>query len=131
MIQRASAENNYHYNKALQSYANILRKDMTKAEACAWKYLFKGRQLGGYQFRRQRPILNYIVDFVCNELMLIVEIDGITHRNEESVIKEADRDEVLDSIGFTVLRFTDWEILNRMTDVSQVITSWIEKRKGG
>ena len=102
---------------------------MTKAEAATWKYLFKGGQFGGYKFKRQRPILNYIVDFVCLELMLIVEIDGITHMDEDAKRKDEKKDINLAKVGFTILRFSDWEILNRMTDVDRHITQWIESNK--
>lgn len=53
----------YGYNKRLQPFANRLRKEMTKAEACLWKYALRARQMKGYQFRRQRPVLNYIRRF--------------------------------------------------------------------
>ena len=75
-------------NKNLQPFANQLRKEMTKAEACLWKYILKAKQLKGYQFRRQRPVLNYIADFICMELMLIIEVDGITHHWEETIVKD-------------------------------------------
>ena len=78
---------NNKYNKNLQPYANRLRKEMTKAEACLWKYILKAKQLRNYQFRRQRPVLNYIADFICLELMLIIEIDGLTHHWEETILK--------------------------------------------
>ena len=52
---------------------------MTKSEACLRKYVLGRRQMMGYQFRRQRPVLEYIVDFMCMDLLLIVEVDGITH----------------------------------------------------
>ena len=71
-MEKASPKNNYHYNKNLQPFANSLRKNMTKAEACLWKYVLGSRQMKGYQFRRQRPVLNYIADFMCKELLLAV-----------------------------------------------------------
>ena len=49
---------------------------MTKAEACLGKYALRTRQLKGFQFRRQRTVLNYIAGFMCKELMLIIEVDG-------------------------------------------------------
>jgi len=81
----------------------------------------------GYQFRRERPILNYIADFACLELMLIIEVDGITHDSEEAIQKDKIRDQKLNEIGFTVLRFSSWEVLNRITDVSRIIGDWIDK----
>jgi very-short-patch-repair endonuclease len=79
---------NYNYNKKLQPYANRLRKTMTKAEACLWKYVLKARQLRGYQFRRQRPVLWYIADFMCKKLMLVIEVDGLSHTWEETIRKD-------------------------------------------
>lgn len=67
----ANKENFYGYNPHLQPYAFSLRKQMTKAEACIWKFVLKARKLRGFPFRRQRPVLDYIADFMCMELMLI------------------------------------------------------------
>ena len=65
----AEKENHLLYNKNLQPFANKNRKQMTKAEACLWKYVLRGKQMG-YFFNRQRPVLNYIADFMCKELNL-------------------------------------------------------------
>lgn len=121
-------DQNHFYNKALQPYANRLRKDMTKAEACLWKYILKAGKLKGFQFRRQRPVLNYIADFMCKELMLIIEVDGITHHSEEAIRKDEFRQKALESAGFTVLRFSDEEVLNRIDSVSYYLEDWIEKK---
>jgi len=79
---------NHNYNKNLQPFANKLRKEMTKAEACLWKYILKAGQLKGYKFRRQRSVSKYIAGFMCMELMLIIEVDGITHHWEETIMKD-------------------------------------------
>ena len=102
---------NYSYNKKLQPLARQLRKGLTKSEACLWKYALKAKQLKGYQFRRQRPILQYIADFFCKELMLIIELDGITHDNEVALTKDHHREERLAKAGFKIVRFTDEEVL--------------------
>ena len=122
---------NHKYNKNLQPYANKLRKEMTKAEACLWKYILKAKQLKGYQFRRQRPVLNYIADFMCLELKLIIEVDGITHHWEETMLKDKKKQTDLESAGFTVLRFTDDEVLNDIKAVHAYLEDWIGKRVGG
>jgi len=122
---------NHKYNKNLQPYANKLRKEMTKAEACLWKYILKAKQLKGYQFRRQRPVLNYIADFMCLELKLIIEVDGITHHWEETMHKDKKKQTDLESAGFTVLRFTDDEVLNDIKAVHAYLEDWIGKRVGG
>lgn len=77
---------------------------------------------------RQRPILNYIVDFVCFELMLIIELDGLTHEFEEVVTKDIQKEKDLIAVGFMVFRFSDWEVLNRMVDINEILTKWLEKR---
>jgi very-short-patch-repair endonuclease len=124
-MEIASRANNFHYNKSLIEFAKKNRQSMTKSAACMWKYLLSGRQMLGYQFRRERPILNYIVDFVCLELLLIVEVDGATHESKEAEIKDAYRDSRLSEVGFTVLRFSSWEVLNNMVDVDVILCDWI------
>ena len=103
---------------------------MTKAEACLWKYVLGARKLKGFQFRRQRPVLDYIADFMCKELMLIIEVDGLTHRWEETIKKDQIRQRALEVAGFTVLRFTDEEVLNNIQSVFSYIEDWIEKKSG-
>ena len=78
------AEKNNHllYNKILQPFASENRKQMTKAEACLWKYALRAKQMG-YTFNRQRPVLNYVADFMCKELKLIIEVDVYTHLIKE------------------------------------------------
>lgn len=99
---------------------------MTKSAACMWKYVLGNRQMRGYQFRRERPVLNYIADFVCLELLLIIEVDGITHDDEKAVKRDQFRDRELQEIGFSILRFGSWEVLNRINDVSTIIVGWID-----
>ena len=122
---------NYDYNKNLQPFANKLRKEMTKAEACLWKYVLRARQLKGYQFRRQRSVLKYIADFMCMELMLIIEVDGITHHWEETIVKDKIKQTNLEAAGFTVLRFTDDEVLNDINAVHGFLENWIDKKMNG
>ena len=98
-MEIAKKENYYHYNKDLKGIARILRMNMTKTEACLWKYVLGGRKLNGFQFRRQRPILNFIVDFMCKELKLIVEVDGITHTYESVHENDIKRQEELEKTG--------------------------------
>ena len=75
---------------------------MTKAEACLWKYILSKRQMRGYLFRTQRPVLNYIADFMCKELMLIIEVYGHTHHWEEVASNDINREEALKNVGFNV-----------------------------
>ncbi len=119
---------NHNYNKNLQPYANNLRKEMTKAEACLWKYVLRASKLKGYPFRRQRPVLNYIADFMCKPLMLIIEVDGSIHELEEVMQKDKTRQQALEENGFTVLRFTNEEVLTNILWVQSYLEEWIEKK---
>jgi len=100
---------------------------MTKAEACIWKYILKSGKLSGYKFRRQRPVSNYIADFMCFDLMLIIEVDGLTHSYDQVVRKDIARQKELESAGFTVLRFNDEEVLNDIENVEKEILEFINK----
>jgi very-short-patch-repair endonuclease len=124
-LDKAKKSNNFHYNQTLLPLARANRKNMTKSAACMWKYVLSKKQMNGYQFRRERPILNYIVDFVCLELMLIIEVDGMTHDDEVARMNDLQRDQKLNEVGFTVLRFSSWEVLNEITDVGITIGEWI------
>ena len=119
---------NHLYNKNLQPYANRLRKEMTKAEACLWKYVLRAGKMKGYPFRRQRPVLNYIADFMCKELMLIVEVDGSIHELEEVMRNDKVRQKALEEAGFTVLRFTNEEVLTNIQWVHGCLEDWIAKK---
>ena len=100
---------------------------MTKAEACLWKYVLSGRRMCGYQFRRQRPVLNYIADFMCKELMLIIEVDGITHQWEEVAANDKTREEALRAVGFTVLKFDDDDVLKGINGVYYQIEDFVKE----
>jgi len=112
---------NNNYNKRLRTFANKNRKNMTKAEACLWKYALSKRQTLGSGFRRQRPIYNYIVDFVCLELKLVIEVDGYSHLIQENEINDVTRQEELEGLGYTVLRFSDEMVLKQMNQVRAMI----------
>ncbi|MFO0795194.1 MAG: endonuclease domain-containing protein, partial [Candidatus Brocadiaceae bacterium] len=121
---KADGTNNYAYNKQLQPSANSLRKKMTKAEASLWKYALRAGHIKCYQFRRQRPVLQYIADFLCKELKLIIEVDGITHLDDETSEKDKRNARALESAGFTIIRFTDEDVLKNMSGVIQRIV-WV------
>ncbi len=99
---------------------------MTKAEACLWKYVLRARKLKGYPFRRQRPVLNYIADFMCTGLMLVIEVDGITHWDEKVIEKDEKKQKDLEGAGFTVLRFDDNEVLHDIENVERVLLGFVE-----
>ena len=88
----------------LKERARALRQQQTPAEKMMWG-LLRNRQLDGLKFRRQHQIGPYIVDFFCNELKLVVELDGEYHFEAAQAEKDQERDAYLRSMGFEVLRF--------------------------
>ncbi len=122
----ANGSNQHLYNPILQPFARKLRNKGTKAEACLWKYTLRAGLMKGYQFRRQRPVLRYIADFMCFELKLIIEADGGYHLLDEVIERDLIRSQVLSEAGFTILRFTNQDILHNMEKVRQQIEAWIK-----
>ncbi len=98
--------------------ARQLRKNSTDAETALWPQL-RSRQLCGYRFKRQHPIGNFIVDFVCLESRLVVELDGGQH--SELGDYDALRAAYLMDRGFTVIRFWNNQVLNEMDAVKESI----------
>ena len=116
------------YNKALKNFARKLRNNMTLSEKLLWNEL-KGNKISGFDFDRQRPIDNYIVDFYCKDLMLAIEIDGVVHDNEEAKEKDIIRQEKLESLGIRFLRFKDEDVKKDLSGVVRDITNWVELHK--
>ena len=112
------------YNPKLKSLAKALRKNMTFSEVLLWNGL-KQKKMLGYDFDRQRPIDNYIVDFYCKDLMLALEIDGNSHDYEEVYKNDTIRQRRLESMGVKFLRFDDREVKNDMDNVLRTIEHWI------
>ena len=117
--------NNFGYNKDLKELAKKLRKDSTKAEVRLWSESLRAGKMMGYTFLRQRPVLNYIADFMCKELQLIIEVDGFTHEDERQWYKDIERQKELEKKGFTILRFSDEEVKKDLKNVERVIEKWI------
>ena len=78
----------------------------------------------GYLFNRQRPILDFIVDFFCPKLNLVIEIDGWSHIGEKQYDKK--RQKKIEYLGITFLRFDDHDVKTNMNGVYQIIMEWIE-----
>lgn len=93
---------------------------MTEAEKLLWSRL-RGKQLSGLQFYRQKPILNYIVDFYCPSANLVIECDGGQHFTEEGLEADRIRDEALEALNLRGLRFSNLQIMNQLEEVISVI----------
>jgi len=120
------------YNKNLKALARKLRKEMTFGEVLLWNEL-KEDKLWGFDFDRQRCIDNYIVDFYCKELMLAIEIDGMSHNSEEAFAKDDMRQRTLEQLGVRFIRFSEaevkYEILNVLRTVEGKISGIIKQDK--
>jgi (E)-4-hydroxy-3-methylbut-2-enyl-diphosphate synthase len=114
------------YNPELKELARQLRKNMTLSEVLLWNELKQKKKLG-FDFDRQIPIGNYIVDFYCKELHLAIEIDGDSHTYRYDYDEERQRE--LEKLGVIFLRFDDLEVKKNMWNVLRVIEDWIERNK--
>jgi len=114
------------YNPRLKQIARKLRKDMTLSEILLWQHI-KGKQLLGYDFHRQKPINEYVVDFYCPRLKLILEIDGDSHEGKEEADKI--RQEKLELLGLTVMRFWDWDVKSNIDGIVEYLREWIEAHR--
>ena len=108
------------YNKNLKQASRDLRNNMTDVEKLLWARL-RNKQILGLQFYRQKPILNYIVDFYCPATNLVIECDGSQHYTSEGLEADRIRDEDLSQLGLTVLRFDNRQVLREIDGVVEVI----------
>ena len=114
------------YNPELKEIARKLRSNSTRSEIKLWSYL-KGKKLMGYDFHRQKPIDNYIVDFFCNKLMLAIELDGYTHGFEEVFERDKRKEQRLNEIEITLIRYRDDDVMNNIEGVLENIKDCIKK----
>ncbi|MBU2445695.1 MAG: DUF559 domain-containing protein [Bacteroidetes bacterium] len=113
------------YNPVLKERARLLRNNSTVTEIMLWRCL-KKKQMCGFDFHRQKPIGEYIVDFFCNELMLAIEIDGMSHSGREEYDKKRQKD--LEKLGIRFLRFDDDDVFFNLGKILDEIESWIKKQ---
>jgi len=85
----------------------------------------KGKQFHGYDFHRQKPIGNYIVDFYCPELELVLEIDGMSHYQKYEYDQKRQKD--LENLGLFVLRFTEGDVCGNLEGVLIALEEWVKE----
>ncbi|PKL79097.1 MAG: DNA methylase [Ignavibacteriae bacterium HGW-Ignavibacteriae-4] len=113
------------YNPKLKAFARKLRNESTRSEVTLWIQI-KSKVISKYGFLRQKPLGNYIVDFYCYELNLVMELDGLTHSWERIKEKDYDKELYLNGLGLNVLRFADSAILSNMDFVLDYIFKYIK-----
>ena len=116
-----------HYNPELVDLAKKLRNNMTHGEIALWREI-KGKKLG-VRFSRQIPIDRYIVDFYCKDIRLAIEVDGSIHFEEGQEQKDKQRQTRLESLGVSVIRFSDIDIKNNLSFILEELNVQIENRK--
>jgi len=109
----------------MKERARYMRKHPTPAEAILWKRLRK-RQVKGFHFRRQHPIVRFIVDFYCAEAKLVVEIDGSVHNQPGHDEYDTERQSFLQALGMRVLRFTNSQVVTETNAVLHAIAEALE-----
>jgi very-short-patch-repair endonuclease len=108
-------------------FARELRRNMTQAEQRFWS-LVRGKRLEGVKFRRQQTIGPFIVDFICVEAKLIVELDGAQHHDEEQAWYDCQRTRYLNECGYEVMRFKNVDVLKYPYQVSAQLADRIRRR---
>jgi very-short-patch-repair endonuclease len=107
--------------------AKALRNSETKAEKFLWENL-NSKKLKGFKFRRQHAISQFIVDFYCHKLKLVIEVDGKIHNKPDNKEYDENRTFELEKFELVILRFTNFEIENHMDKVLTAITEAIRQQ---
>ena len=114
---------NLPYKPNLKQRSRNLRNDCQLSEKLLWNQL-KNKQTG-YSFNRQKPILNYIADFYCKELDLVIEIDGSSHFNVEAQEYDKERDRQMQVLGLKVVRVLDSDVRKHPEHVAKSIMNQV------
>lgn len=114
MLTNNKSPKEVNFQKKLHYIARQLREDATVAENILWQHL-RRKQLLGLRFLRQHPIDRFIVDFVCHQKSLVIEVDGGIHNTQRE--RDEHRSRVLSHHGFRVLRFSNQEVINTVDEV--------------
>ena len=114
------------YNSKNLILAKQLRKNMTAEEKILWNKL-RAKKFSGYKFKRQVPIGNYIVDFLCTDTKLIIELDGGQHNEENKILADRERTEYLENHGYKVLRFWNNDIKQNLDNICEEILRRLEE----
>ncbi|MDZ7808217.1 MAG: DUF559 domain-containing protein [Gracilimonas sp.] len=113
------------YNRKLKYLARELRNNSTLSEVLLWEQI-KGKSLG-VEFHRQVPILDYIVDFYCHEIMMAIEIDGVSHDYPEKFTNDKVRQERIEELGVRFVRVNDVEVKESLPNVILYLDDFVSR----
>jgi very-short-patch-repair endonuclease len=119
---KASKQPTWQVSRTMRSRARSLRRDSTDAERIIWNAV-RAHRMNGASFRRQTPVGPFVVDFLCHEAKLIVEIDGGQHFEAAHQKRDSRRDAFLASKGYRVIRFNNYDVMTNGLGVFEVIAA--------
>ena len=108
--------------------AAFLRDNLTREEKILWEKL-RRKQFHGLRFKCQHPIGNYIADFYCHSIKLVIEVDGQSHCRTEQKLHDSIRTEFLRNLGITILRYTNDEVQNDLKSVLFKISQYVDSKR--
>ena len=113
------------YDQDMTGIAQTLRKTATPEEGKLWQLYLKKYPI---QFRRQKPLGRYVLDFYCGQAKLAVELDGSQHFSPEGMAADQNRTAYLESVGIQVIRFTNEDVNKHLYDVCHAIDAAVKAR---
>jgi very-short-patch-repair endonuclease len=113
-------------NTKLVDRAKTMAREMTKAEQILWFNVLKSRKLGGYKFVKQKQVFNYILDFYCSDLLLVIEVDGSSHNDKIEYDKQ--RDDFLRSCGLEIVRIGNSDVEKNLEGVYAILFETVKLR---
>jgi len=114
-----------YYDSRLKQLARNLRNNSTLSEVLFWNEV-KGKRINGFQFLRQMPIGNFIIDFYCPKLRLAIEIDGDSHGFDEAIQRDKHKEKYLSKLGIHLIRYDDNELKSNIQGTIDHLIDWIE-----
>jgi very-short-patch-repair endonuclease len=115
-------------NLKLKDRAKSMSKQMTKSEQILWFNILSKKQLEGFKFIKQKQVFNYIVDFYCSELLLVIEVDGSSHNVRIEYDKQRDR--FLRGCGLEVIRISNGDVEKNLEGVYLYLMKVVKDRFG-
>ena len=115
------------FRRDLTAKAKTNRKNMNRCEANLWYSVLSKKKLLNYKFTRQKPLLNYIVDFYCHKLKLIIEVDGRSH--DERTDYDSKRTESLQRLGLKIIRYSNTEVMQNIEGVYFDLMNQVQRRE--
>ena len=123
----SETRNHKTYNTELKEFARQNRKQMTPPEKKLWHKILKVGDLAEYKFLRQKPLGNYIADYYCSELKLVIELDGMSHN--EKLEYDARRTADLERLGLRVVRYLNTDVIKNAEGVYEHLLMIIKEIK--